>query len=206
MRTVVLAWFECNRRNCRSGAAPRVRAPRGPRTGFGPSLEPMNTRLSRLSRPVFMGSGFTGCARSDNVVIQTATLPGRLNAVPKFPCCSRMENLRSGSANSPSSLMLPTNSLQRARNSLQGTPKFPAGSAGNCFFPKTCPLDREKNSLPAGKSAAPRRRRSDDLVAQHRLAAPETVEIIAQDFDDVVFVPPGLSRGVRGDQHVLHAP
>ena len=47
---------------------------------------------------------------------------------------------------------------------------------------------------------------SDDLVAQLGLAAPEPVEVLAQDLDDVVFVAPGFSRRVRGYQHVLHAP
>src|SRR6266851_4993748 len=47
---------------------------------------------------------------------------------------------------------------------------------------------------------------SDDLVAQFLFAAPEPVEIVAQDLDHIVFVAPRLAGRVGRDQHMLHAP
>src|SRR5207249_778516 len=47
---------------------------------------------------------------------------------------------------------------------------------------------------------------SDHLVAQLRFAAPEAAQIVAQDLDDIVLVAPGLARGMRRDQHLLHCP
>jgi len=47
---------------------------------------------------------------------------------------------------------------------------------------------------------------SDDLVSQRRLAAPQAVEILKQEVDDVVLVAAGLAGGVRRDQRVVERP
>src|SRR5205823_4251927 len=51
-----------------------------------------------------------------------------------------------------------------------------------------------------------RTRRSNDLVLQRVLAAPETAKILQQQIDDVVFVATRFARGVRRDQRVLTRP
>src|SRR5215469_16437225 len=48
--------------------------------------------------------------------------------------------------------------------------------------------------------------RSDHLVAQLRFAALQSLEILAQDLDHIVFVCSRLARGVGGEEHLLHAP
>src|SRR3954469_126968 len=57
-------------------------------------------------------------------------------------------------------------------------------------------------SIPAPPSCIP----SHHLVAQLPLAAPEPIQILAQDLDDVVLVAASFAGGVRRHQHVLHRP
>src|SRR5215213_8379879 len=49
------------------------------------------------------------------------------------------------------------------------------------------------------------RRRLNHLVAQLALAAPQPVQIVAQDLDYIVLVAAGFAGSVRRHQHVLHA-
>ncbi len=47
---------------------------------------------------------------------------------------------------------------------------------------------------------------SHDVIAQLRLAAPDAVQILHQQVDDVVLVAPGLAGGVRRDQRIVERP
>ena len=101
----------------------------GPRTGPGPRPDPctqvtMACRKTVIPKEPLKAEPFRRArvhplrprARNDN------NPTSRLERRPKFLYCSRMKNPRGGFANSPSSLMLPANSLL-------GTQKFPAGNA-----------------------------------------------------------------------------
>src|SRR4051812_46488830 len=103
----------------------------------------------------------------------------------------------------------------RKASTFRSSPKpFPpcpptAAASKTDAAPTFAPITKiAKISLRAGKPETARTvgRQSDDLIAQLCFAAPETVEIVAQDLDHVVLVPPGLSRRMGRDQHVLHAP
>jgi hypothetical protein len=48
--------------------------------------------------------------------------------------------------------------------------------------------------------------KSHHVIAQHRLAAPDPLQVFQQQVDDVVLVAAGLAGGMRRDQHIVERP